>query len=91
MTLNTKGFGSTQPGMVRIITPLGSMAADTGHGLTGPRVEDGIPNGMGEYAMLTVTLAADFGNTSLHHGRMIGPVRRMAVVAGVGHRVFEFR
>ena len=57
------------------------MTARAGHHLTVARVEDLFTDWMREIAMQSVAVVADIVNRAPGHVRMVGSVRRMAVIA----------
>ena len=90
MTLDTQGLFAAESGMVVVVGTLAGMTARTGQHLSGSWVEDIFADGMGENTVFPMTFTTYFINGSLGHGRMVGTMRSMAVVAGVCHLVAEF-
>ena len=82
MALDTKGLFTIQPSVIGVVGTLGSMTTRTSHHLAGTRVEDFIADGMGEHPMLPMAFAAHVIDRRLGHGRVVGTVGCMAVVAG---------
>lgn len=91
MTLDAQGFFTVKPGMVLVVSAFAGMTARTCHHLAGSRIEDVFTNWMSKHTVLPVAFAAYIVNRCLRHGRMVRSVRRMAIVAGIGHLVFEIR
>lgn len=90
MTLSTQVPRAAESRVERVIGALAGVTARAGHHLTGSRIKDPFANGMGEDPVLSVASTADLIDGCLGHGRMIGAVGRMAVVAGPGQLVLEF-
>lgn len=91
MTLHTKRFSATEPGVIVIICPLGRMTAAAGHHLAGARIKNILADRMTEGGVFAVTFGAGGIDRSFEHGRMVGAVRRMAIVAGIGLLMTELR
>ena len=90
MALNAKSFLALEPGMIVEISPLAGVTTAAGQGLTGPRIEDIFTDGMGENPVPFMTLTADFIDRPLEHRRVVRTMGGMAIVAGIGHRMFVF-
>jgi hypothetical protein len=91
VTLDTQVSLAVKPGMFRIVAAFGGVTGLAGHHLAGSRIEDIFADGMGEPCAVEflMALSADIDDGSLHHGRVIGSVGRMAVVAGIGQLMLE--
>ena len=75
--------------MVFEVGALAGMTARTCHHLAGSRVKDFFTDGMGECGVRLMAVGADFIDGSLAHGRMVGAMGGMTVVAGVCFLVLE--
>jgi len=89
MTLDTQRLFAVEPGMIIVVGTLGSMTAGTRHHLPGSRIKHIFTDRMGEGKMLSMATGAHIVNRCLEHGRMIGTVRRMAIITRISHLVFE--
>lgn len=90
MALNAQGLFTIESSMVIEICALAGMAAGAGHHLACPRIENFFPDWMSKNAVFAMAFAAYLVNWGFSHGRMVGAVRRMAVIAGIGHLMLEF-
>lgn len=90
MTLNAQCPLATIPGVILVIGSLGRVAAAAGHGLPGPRIKNRFTGRMTEGGVMAMTLSADIIDRSAQHGRMVRPMRSMAVITGFGLLVTEF-
>ena len=93
MALDTQILLATEPGVVGVVTAFGGMAADTGHHLTSPRIEDVRSDGMGKHTVIPMAILTDVIYRTLSHSRMVGAMGSMTVVANeafVFHRVVVF-
>ena len=91
MTLNTERFSAAEPGVEGIIGPLGRMATAAGHHLPGARIENVLADRVSKGGVFAVTGGADIIYRCLEHGRMVGAMRGMAVVAAIGFLMTELR
>lgn len=91
MTLHTKRFSATEPGVIVKVCPLGRMATATGHHLSGTRIKNILADRMRKVGMQSVTFGAGGVDRCFEHGRMVGAVRRMTIVAGIGLLMTELR
>lgn len=89
MTLHAQRSLAAQARMVLIVGPLGGMAAPAGHHLSGAWIEYAFTGRMTEGGMMSMTFSAHGIDLALEHGRMVGAVGRMAVVAGFCFLVLE--
>lgn len=87
MTLDTQGFFAVEPGMVVVIGALAGMTARAGQILTGSRVKDIFSYGMSKNTVFPMTFTAYLVDGCLDHGRMVGAMRRVAIIAGICHLV----
>ena len=85
MTLNTKLFLAFEPGVILKISSLAGVTAAAGQCLTGSRIEDILTDRMREDSMPFMTFTTDVINRRSEHGRMVGTMGRMAIIAGIGH------
>ena len=90
MTLNTQIPVAVKPYMVFVITALGRVTANAGQHLSGPRIVDILPDGMGKRTVQPVAFIAHVIDGSLEHIRMVGAMGCMTVIAGIRFLVTEF-
>ena len=90
MALDAQGLFPIEPSMIIVVGALAGMTAGASHHLTGSRVEHIFTDRMGEYSMLSMTGTADLIDGGFGHGRMVGTMGSMTVVAGVRHLVTVF-
>lgn len=87
MTLHAQRSLAAQSRVVLVIRPFGRVTTAAGHHLPGARIEHALSRGMTEGGVMSMTFAAHGIDLTLEHGRMVGAVRGMAVVAGLGFLV----
>lgn len=85
MALDTQGLFAVEPCMIVVIGAFAGMTTRTGQHLSCSWVKDVFAYGMGKHTVLLMAFTADCIDGGLGHGRMVGTVRRMAVVAGICH------
>ena len=90
MALNAQGLLTIESCMVIEIRALAGMAAGTGHHLACPGIENVLADRMIKKAVFAMAFAAYLVDWGFSHGWMIGAVRCMTVITGVGHLMLEF-
>ena len=83
MALDTQSLFAVKPGMIVMVGTLAGMTTGAGQHLSCSRIKDVFTDRMSEHTVFSMAPTADFVYRGLYHGRMVGTMGSMAVIAGI--------